>query len=181
MALCKAPTVFKAACAGAPVTFWEGYDTFYTERYMSTPQLNPEGYLSSSVMNSSENMSGRSHSTPEAHLKLLTFPLIIFSLLLIHGLIDENVHFRHTAKLTQSLNSRRKRYDLLVLPGERHSPHKLEARVYIEDRIFDFFRAHLLETVPREIISTDRGTPSDDSATTGGRMTSSGGRLVAHL
>ena len=50
MCLAKEPSVFKTAVAGAPVTFWEGYDTHYTERYMGTPASNPEGYHEGSVL-----------------------------------------------------------------------------------------------------------------------------------
>jgi dipeptidyl-peptidase-4 len=82
MCLCRASEVFKAGVCGAPVTFWEGYDTHYTERYMRTPQTNPEGYRESAVM---------------THADKLSAPL-----LLIHGMLDENVHFRHTARLIDS-------------------------------------------------------------------------------
>jgi hypothetical protein len=58
---------------------------------------------------------------------------------LVHGLIDENVHFRHTARLINALIQNRKRYDLVLFPCERHSPHKLQDRVYLEDRMTDFF------------------------------------------
>ena len=44
MCLARAPEIFKAAVAGAPVTSWDGYDTHYTERYMGTPDSNPDGY-----------------------------------------------------------------------------------------------------------------------------------------
>ena len=44
MCLARAPKVFRVAVAGAPVTHWDGYDTHYTERYMGTPQANPDGY-----------------------------------------------------------------------------------------------------------------------------------------
>lgn len=47
-------------------------------------------------------------------------------LMLVHGLIDENVHFRHTARLINSLIAARKSYDLLIFPDERHSPRKLQ-------------------------------------------------------
>jgi dipeptidyl-peptidase-4 len=50
MCLAKRPDVFKAAVAGAMVSSWDGYDTCYTERYMGTPQSNPEGYARSAVM-----------------------------------------------------------------------------------------------------------------------------------
>ena len=47
-------------------------------------------------------------------------------LMLVHGLIDENVHFRHTARLINALIAARKPYDLLIFPDERHSPRKLQ-------------------------------------------------------
>jgi dipeptidyl-peptidase-4 len=123
MALARAPDTFKVAVAGAPVTHWDGYDTHYTERYMGTPQSNPEGYASSSVMAHTAGMRGH--------------------LMLVHGLIDENVHFRHTARLVQALISARKNYELLLFPDERHMPRREEDRVYMEQRISDFFREHL--------------------------------------
>lgn len=124
-ALClgRAPGVFRAAVAGAPVTHWDGYDTHYTERYMGTPAANPDGYERSSVMSHVESLSGE--------------------LLLVHGLLDENVHFRHTARLVSALVRARKRFGLLMLPEERHMPRKLEDRVYVEEQVRDFFVAHL--------------------------------------
>ncbi len=120
MSLCRAPETFCCAIAGAPVTSWDGYDTHYTERYMGTPQNNPQGYKDSSVMEYTQNMKG--------------------SLMLIHGLIDENVHFRHTARLINALIKHRKRYDLVLFPCERHSPHKEQDKIYLEDRMLDFIK-----------------------------------------
>ncbi|OWZ23763.1 Dipeptidyl peptidase [Phytophthora megakarya] len=125
ISLMKAPETFKLAIAGAPVTSWDGYDTCYTERYMSTPQLNPTGYREGSVMEVVGNMQSRQ------------------KLLLIHGLIDENVHFRHTARLITELINSRKHYDLLLFPGERHSPRHLEDRIYMEQRIAEYVEANL--------------------------------------
>jgi dipeptidyl-peptidase-4 len=123
MCLAQAPEIFKVAVSGAPVTHWDGYDTHYTERYMGTPQFNPDGYANSSVMHHVENITGK--------------------LLLVHGLIDENVHFRHTARLINALISAGKPYDLLLFPDERHSPRKLEDRIYLEERVCDYFVRHL--------------------------------------
>ena len=61
-------------------------------------------------------------------------------LLLIHGLIDENVHFRHTARLVNALISAGKPYDLLLFPDERHMPRRLEDRIYLEKRVGDYFQ-----------------------------------------
>jgi dipeptidyl-peptidase-4 len=123
MALVRAPDTFKAAVAGAMVSAWDGYDTHYTERYMGTPATNPEGYERSSVMSHIDGMRGH--------------------LMIVHGLIDENVHFRHSARFIDALNKKRKPYELLLFPGERHMPRAEPDRVYMEERIRDFFRAHL--------------------------------------
>ncbi|HTP01299.1 MAG TPA: alpha/beta fold hydrolase [Anaerolineales bacterium] len=118
MCLCRAPDVFRMAVAGAPVTHWDGYDTHYTERYMGAPAENRDGYRESSVMSHVGSMNGK--------------------LLLVHGLVDENVHFRHTARLVNALIQARKHYELLLFPDERHSPRKLEDRIYMEEQIRDF-------------------------------------------
>jgi dipeptidyl-peptidase-4 len=123
ISLARAPETFSLAVAGAPVTHWDGYDTHYTERYMGTPQSNPEGYEVSAVMKHVENMSGK--------------------LMLVHGMIDENVHFRHTARLINALIAARKEYQLLMFPDERHSPRRLEDRVYMEQQIFGFIDENL--------------------------------------
>ena len=126
MCLCRAPDVFHVAVAGAPVTSWDGYDTHYTERYMGLPSENPNGYRESAVFDHIPNMRGR--------------------LLLVHGLIDENVHFRHTARLINRLIASGKDYDLLLFPDERHSPRRLRDRIYMEQRISDYFSKHLGNT-----------------------------------
>jgi dipeptidyl-peptidase-4 len=123
MALARAPETFSLAVAGAPVTHWDGYDTHYTERYMGTPQSNAAGYERSSVMAHVEGLAGH--------------------LMLVHGLIDENVHFRHTARLIDALVRADKPYELLLFPNERHGPRRLEDRVYMERRIFSFIDENL--------------------------------------
>jgi len=123
MCLLKAPETFKAGVAGAPVTSWDGYDTAYTERYMETPQANPEGYREASAL---------------THAARLRAPVLI-----LHGLLDENVHFRHTARLIAALNASGKGYDLAIFPNERHGPRDPAQRAALERRIAAFFRAHL--------------------------------------
>ena len=123
MCLARAAETFRVAVAISPVTSWDGYDTHYTERYMGTPQFNSQGYQRSSVMAHVDSISGR--------------------LMLIHGLIDENVHFRHTARLINALIAARKPYDLLIFPDERHMPRKPEDQVYMESLIVDYFVRHL--------------------------------------
>jgi dipeptidyl-peptidase-4 len=119
MCLARAPGTFRAAVSGAPVTDWGGYDTCYTERYMGLPDANADGYRAASVMTHAAAIRGE--------------------LMLVHGLLDENVHFRHTARLVGALNAARKRHDLLMLPDERHMPRDEAGRVYVEERMAEFF------------------------------------------
>ena len=90
---------------------------------MGLPQSNPEGYRVSSVMHHLDDLAGH--------------------LLLVHGLIDENVHFRHTARLINGLIAARKRYDLLLFPDERHMPRKADGRLYMEEQVVEYFKKHL--------------------------------------
>eukprot|EP00640_Fibrocapsa_japonica_P001162 CAMPEP_0113940496 /NCGR_PEP_ID=MMETSP1339-20121228/6620_1 /TAXON_ID=94617 /ORGANISM="Fibrocapsa japonica" /LENGTH=435 /DNA_ID=CAMNT_0000944351 /DNA_START=1 /DNA_END=1308 /DNA_ORIENTATION=+ /assembly_acc=CAM_ASM_000762 len=127
LCLCLAPDTFRVAVSGAPVTSWDGYDTHYTERYMGTPQNNPGGYKRGSVL---EHCAGL-----RAHARLM----------LVHGLIDENVHFRHTARLINALIAARKSYDFLLFPNERHAPRSLKDRIYMEERVSEYFVQHLMK------------------------------------
>jgi dipeptidyl-peptidase-4 len=117
--LTEAPEVFHVGVSVAPVTDWDGYDTAYTERYMGTPKGNASGYRASSVLTRAPQLKG--------------------SLLLIHGMLDENVHFRHTARLATAMIHASKPFDLLPLPDERHSSRRAEDRKYVAERLADFF------------------------------------------
>jgi len=124
MCLAKAPQVFRCAVAGAPVTSWDGYDTHYTERYMDgTPAQRPEAYAEASVMSHVSKIQG--------------------ALMLVHGLVDENVHFRHSARLAQAMVDAQKSHELLCFPNERHSPRSLKDRTYMEQRVFAFLQRWL--------------------------------------
>ena len=92
--------LFTAGIAGAPPTDWRDYDTIYTERYMSTPQDNPEGYKQTSVVEGAKDLHGR--------------------LLLIHGMIDDNVHPQNSVRLIDALVDADKQFDLMMYPGRRH-------------------------------------------------------------
>ena len=121
--LTEAPDVFKAGVSVAPVTDWDGYDTCYTERYMGTPRDNPTGYKNSSVLHAVDRLKGE--------------------LLIIHGMIDENVHFRHTARLVTALIAANKPFKMLPLPEERHSSRKEEGRKYVAEQLAGFFEVAL--------------------------------------
>ncbi|KAH8419166.1 hypothetical protein KR222_007338 [Zaprionus bogoriensis] len=123
MGLVQFPEIFKVAIAGAPVTNWEFYDTGYTERYMDLPQFNEAGYAAGSVLN-------YVNSFPEEDNRLL----------LIHGLIDENVHFCHTSRLISALNKANKPYSLHLFPEERHSLRNLESNKNYETKLLSFLQ-----------------------------------------
>lgn len=123
MCLATASDVFKVAFAGAPTNDMRDYDTFYTERYLGLPQKNQAGYDKSTVTTHTDKIRGK--------------------LLIAHGLIDENVHFKHTAKIINSLIKNNKDYSLLLFPDGRHFFRKKEDRIYLERKIFDFFTKSL--------------------------------------
>ncbi len=91
---------FRAGVAGAPVTDWSLYDTHYTERYLGTPQNNAEGYRNSAVLPYADSLHG--------------------SLLLVHGMADDNVLFTHSTRLMQTLQSLNKPFDVMTYPGGKH-------------------------------------------------------------
>ncbi|HSN86237.1 MAG TPA: DPP IV N-terminal domain-containing protein, partial [Thermoanaerobaculia bacterium] len=94
------PGVWKAAMAGAPVTDWRLYDSIWTERYLGTPQNNPEGFRLSSPIHLAENLKDQ--------------------LLLVHGLADDNVHPQNTVMLTDRLVKAGIPFELAYYPGQKH-------------------------------------------------------------
>ncbi|CAB4065837.1 DPP9 [Lepeophtheirus salmonis] len=127
MGLAKYPDLFKIAIAGAPVTSWNEYDTGYTERYMDLPSLNPSGYRKGSILNLVER-----------------FPDEPNRLLIVHGLMDENVHFHHhTAQLITQLVKYGKPHQIQVYPGERHSLRYIEASEHYETMLLSFLQLNL--------------------------------------
>ena len=123
MSMLRRPDLFRVGVAGAPVADWDGYDSGYTERYMGMPQSNAEGYREASLLTHAERLDGR--------------------LLLVHGGIDENVHFRHTARLITALTAAGKDYDLLLFPQERHMPRDAGGLEYQERKLVEYFDHHL--------------------------------------
>lgn len=100
LAVLRRPDVVHAAVAGAPVTDWRLYDTFYTERYLGRPDEDPDAYERSSLI---------------ADASRLERPL-----LLIHGLADDNVVSAHTLQLSSALLSHGRPHQVLPLTGVTH-------------------------------------------------------------
>ena len=122
MTILQAPKdTFAAAVVGAPVADWSLYDTFYTERYMDTPQDNAEGYASGSVFNWLDRF-----STP---------------MLIVHGMSDDNVLFDNTTQIIAELQEAGHPFEVMVYPGQRHGirgeslgTHLLKTRMNFLDR-----------------------------------------------
>ncbi|MFM2163870.1 MAG: hypothetical protein RL325_307 [Planctomycetota bacterium] len=91
---------FAAGVAGAPPTDWRQYDTIYTERYMRTPQENPEGYDEGSCVKQASRLKGR--------------------LLLLHGMMDDNVHPNNTFELAHALQSLDRPFSMMIFPNSEH-------------------------------------------------------------
>ena len=91
---------FKVGIAGGTVSDWRNYDSIYTERYMLTPQNNPEGYRRSSPIHFAKDLSGK--------------------ILLIHGLMDDNVHVQNTVQFAYELQKAGKPFELMLYPKSRH-------------------------------------------------------------
>ena len=115
--------VFKVGIAGAPVTSWRFYDTIYTERFMRTPQENPDGYDDNSPINHVEKLKGR--------------------LLLIHGTADDNVHVQNSVEMTDRLVQADKYFDMLFYPNRSHGIFGGNYSFHINKSVTDFILNHL--------------------------------------
>lgn len=123
MSLCEGRQVFNCGVAVAPVTDWRFYDSAYTERFMRTPQENPDGY-DCSPLHRYENLKG--------------------DLLLIHGTADDNVHYQNTAELAEALVQAQKQFDMQVYTNRNHSIYGGKTRLHLIRRIEDYLDRHLL-------------------------------------
>lgn len=100
LAVLRRPDVFRCAIAGAPVTDWALYDTHYTERYLGDPSMTPATYARSSIVSEAETLER--------------------SLLLIHGLNDDNVFAAHSLRLSNALMAAGRPHTFLPLAGVSH-------------------------------------------------------------
>ncbi|KAM9849126.1 dipeptidyl peptidase 9-like [Aulostomus maculatus] len=126
MGLIHKPDIFKVAIAGAPVTLWTAYDTGYTERYLDMPDINQKGYEACSVA-----------------LHVNKLPNEPNRLLILHGFLDENVHFFHTNYLVSQIIRAGKPYSLQVYPNERHSIRCPESGEHYEMTLLHFLQQNL--------------------------------------
>ncbi len=116
---------FAAGVSVAPVTDWRLYDTIYTERFLRTPQENPEGYDSGSPVHKAEQLTG--------------------DLLLVHGTGDDNVHFQNTVQLANALQAANKQFDLMIYPNRTHSIAGGNTTVHLFTMITDWLVENLAQ------------------------------------
>jgi dipeptidyl-peptidase-4 len=100
MALTKGADYFTHGIAASSVTDWKLYDSIYTERFMDTPQQNPEGYKAGSVMTYAKRLKGILH--------------------ILHGEMDDNVHLQNSIQLLSKLEDLNKDFTFMIYPGGRH-------------------------------------------------------------
>ncbi len=112
------PGVFKSAVAGGAVIDWRLYEIMYTERYMDTPQENPEGYAATDLSQKIGNLKGK--------------------LLLIHGLQDPVVLQQHTVALVKSAVDKGVQVDYMIYPGHGHNVTGKD-RTHLYQKVTDYF------------------------------------------
>mgnify|MGYP002852208976 CR=1 FL=1 len=140
------PDLFHYGIAGGGVYDWRLYDTHYTERFMSTPEDNPEGYESTAVLRRVSGYPTMSGSTPDSDSSsFLRRPALVDSvrLKLTHGTGDDNVHFQNTLQLIDVLQRQGSSFDLMIYPDGMHGYRGEQGKHSVEeDRAF--WRKYLL-------------------------------------
>lgn len=116
------PDVFKVGVAGGPVIDWKWYEVMYGERYMDTPEQNPEGYEQTSLINKAKNLKGK--------------------LQIIIGMNDPTVVPQHALQFLNACAEAGTQPDFFVYPGEGHNMagHK---SVHLHERITQYFEDYL--------------------------------------
>lgn len=113
---------FKVGVAGGPVIDWKYYEIMYGERYMDTPQENPEGYAKTSLLDKAKNLKGR--------------------LLIIHGAQDPVVVQQHSMNFIEACIKAGKQVDYFLYPNHEHNVSGRD-RIHMYAKIADYFNTHL--------------------------------------
>jgi len=118
----KYPEIFKVAVAGGPVVDWSMYEVMYGERYMDTPQENPEGYKNANVMNYVDKLSGK--------------------LMIIHGVQDQTVVMQQSLQFLKKCIDLDKQVDFFVYPTHEHNVRGND-RLHLMEKISNYFLDNL--------------------------------------
>lgn len=114
---------FKTGIAVAPVTNWRYYDNIYTERFMRTPQENPEGYDNNSPINHVDKLKGK--------------------LLIVHGTADDNVHLQNTLEISEAFVQADKQFDMFLYTNRNHSIYGGNTRYHLFTKMVSFLKDNL--------------------------------------
>ncbi|NOR74595.1 MAG: prolyl oligopeptidase family serine peptidase [Draconibacterium sp.] len=120
----KGGELFKAGIAVAPVTSWRFYDSVYTERYMRTPQENPDGYDDNSPLSHAGNIKGR--------------------LLIIHGSADDNVHAQNTFEFTEKMVQAGVQFDMAIYTNRAHGIRGGNTTLHLYTKMTNFLKEQLI-------------------------------------
>lgn len=120
--MCSYPDAFKVGVAGGPVIDWKYYEVMYGERYMDTPQQNPEGYESSSLLPKAKNLKGK--------------------LQIIFGYNDPTCVPQHTLSFLRAAIDAETQLDLFTYPGDGHNMYGRDA-IHLHERITQYFEDYL--------------------------------------
>ncbi|MFH5883093.1 S9 family peptidase [Halalkalibaculum sp. DA3122] len=115
--------LYKAGIAVAPVTHWRFYDTIYTERFMQTPDMNPDGYQEGSPIYKVDNIKGE--------------------YLLVHGTGDDNVHFQNSIELVNQLVEAGVQFESMFYPDRNHGIYGGNTRRHLYRMMTDFILEEL--------------------------------------
>ncbi len=120
--LTRYPDVFKVGVAGGPVIDWKYYEVMYGERYMDTPQDNPEGYENSSLLNRAQDLQSK--------------------LLIIHGAVDPTVVWQNSLDFVKKCVDEGVQVDYMVYPQHKHNVRGKD-RIHLYEKIFNYFEDYL--------------------------------------
>ncbi len=119
----KGDGIFKAGISVAPVTSWRFYDTIYTERYMRTPQENPDGYDDNSPLTHAKGLKG--------------------NLLLVHGTADDNVHAQNAYEFAEKLVQEGIQFDMALYTNRNHGIYGGNTTMHLYTKMTNFLKGHL--------------------------------------
>src|SRR5690606_34032017 len=128
MALTYGADVFTHGIANYSVTDWRLYDTHYTERFMRTPQENPEGYNNTSPITYARKYKG--------------------ILRIVHGSTDDNVHMQNSMQLIGTLQNLDKNFEMMIYPEQRHGFGGSKARHHFTETCRFIYRYLLGKELP---------------------------------
>ena len=123
LCMTKGADIFDLGIAVAPVTNWKYYDNIYTERFMRTPQENPDGYEDNSPINFTDQLEGK--------------------YLLVHGTADDNVHVQNTIDLITALVESDKQFEMQIYPNKNHGIYGGNTRIHLYRRMTEFLLENL--------------------------------------